>query len=112
MNPGSPWTNAKAKARRPLNSIILQEGVINSLIEDASEFIKSESWYTTAGIPHRRGYLLYGPPGTGKSTFTLHLRTLYIYSEPTFSLRFHYLCSRKYCLVRLKVLTTHISMTI
>ncbi|KAF9556916.1 P-loop containing nucleoside triphosphate hydrolase protein [Agrocybe pediades] len=64
----SPWSTAKAKSRRPLNSIILQEGVIKSLIDDAREFIKSEAWYTRAGIPHRRGYLLYGPPGTGKSS--------------------------------------------
>ncbi|KAF8872800.1 hypothetical protein CPB84DRAFT_1798973 [Gymnopilus junonius] len=66
--PASPWNGAKRKARRPLSSIILQEGVINSLIEDAREFIRMEEWYTKAGIPHRRGYLLYGPPGTGKSS--------------------------------------------
>ncbi|KDR84641.1 hypothetical protein GALMADRAFT_23943, partial [Galerina marginata CBS 339.88] len=66
--PGSVWTNAKRKSRRPLNSIILQEGVINSLIEDAREFIRMEDWYVQVGIPHHRGYLLYGPPGTGKSS--------------------------------------------
>uniref|UniRef100_A0A8H8CDY5 BCS1 N-terminal domain-containing protein n=1 Tax=Psilocybe cubensis TaxID=181762 RepID=A0A8H8CDY5_PSICU len=64
---GGAWRNAKRKNRRPLSSIILQEGVISSLVKDAREFIKSEAWYIKAGIPHRRGYLLYGPPGTGKS---------------------------------------------
>ncbi|KAG6918725.1 hypothetical protein DXG01_012210 [Tephrocybe rancida] len=67
--PGFVWSNVKHKARRPLSSIILNEGVIESLIKDAQEFIASEEWYVEAGIPHRRGYLLYGPPGTGKSDF-------------------------------------------
>jgi hypothetical protein len=65
---GTTWTSAKRKQRRPLSSIILQEGVIQSLVADAREFMATEDWYTTAGIPHRRGYLLYGPPGTGKSS--------------------------------------------
>ena len=55
------------KARRPLSSIILLEGVIKSLVHDVEEFMASEEWYLDAGIPYRRGYLLYGPPGTGKS---------------------------------------------
>jgi chaperone BCS1 len=65
--PGFVWSNVKHKARRPLSSIILLEGVVDSLVKDAQEFIDTEEWYISAGIPHRRGYLLYGPPGTGKS---------------------------------------------
>ncbi|KJA22597.1 hypothetical protein HYPSUDRAFT_138815 [Hypholoma sublateritium FD-334 SS-4] len=68
FGPNGVWGNSKSKQRRPLSSIILQEGVIQSLVEDAREFIRSEDWYTKAGIPHRRGYLLHGPPGTGKSS--------------------------------------------
>lgn len=66
-NPAFPWTNVKCKLRRPLNSIILQQGVLESLLQDAKEFIGTEDWYTERGIPHRRGYLLHGPPGSGKS---------------------------------------------
>ncbi|KAG5642101.1 hypothetical protein DXG03_003600 [Asterophora parasitica] len=66
--PGFVWSNVKHKARRPLSSIILTEGVVESLIKDAQEFIDTEEWYVEAGIPHRRGYLLYGPPGTGKTS--------------------------------------------
>lgn len=62
------WNNVKRKNRRPLESIILTEGVIDSIIQDAREFIDMEEWYMDAGIPHRRGYLLHGPPGTGKSS--------------------------------------------
>ncbi|KAF9528853.1 hypothetical protein CPB83DRAFT_853845 [Crepidotus variabilis] len=68
FGPMFTWTNAKSKARRPLSSIILQEGVINSLVADVREFLETEDWYVKAGIPHRRGYLLYGPPGTGKTS--------------------------------------------
>ncbi|KAF9473951.1 P-loop containing nucleoside triphosphate hydrolase protein [Pholiota conissans] len=68
FGPGGVWGNSKRKQRRPLSSIILQEGVIHSLVQDAREFLQSEDWYVKAGIPHRRGYLLHGPPGTGKSS--------------------------------------------
>ncbi|KAL0951948.1 hypothetical protein HGRIS_008599 [Hohenbuehelia grisea] len=62
------WNNVKSKAKRPLSSVILGEGVMTSLLDDVKEFIQSEEWYVAAGIPYRRGYLLYGPPGTGKSS--------------------------------------------
>ncbi|KAJ2926105.1 hypothetical protein H1R20_g10992, partial [Candolleomyces eurysporus] len=62
------WNNVKKKAHRPLESIILEDGVLDSIIRDAREFIAMEEWYADAGIPHRRGYLLHGPPGTGKSS--------------------------------------------
>ncbi len=70
-NAGPSFTcnKVKSKARRPLSSIILPRGELDSIIEDAQDFIDSEDWYMEAGIPHRRGYLLYGPPGTGKSEF-------------------------------------------
>ncbi|KAJ6534248.1 P-loop containing nucleoside triphosphate hydrolase protein [Mycena capillaripes] len=58
----------KHKIRRPLSSIILPPGLLDSLVQDAEEFLKSEDWYIGAGIPHRRGYLLHGPPGTGKTS--------------------------------------------
>lgn len=62
------WNNVKQKPRRPLSSIILPGATLSELIADIKDFLKMEDWYMSAGIPHRRGYLLYGPPGTGKST--------------------------------------------
>ncbi|KAJ7125987.1 P-loop containing nucleoside triphosphate hydrolase protein [Mycena epipterygia] len=67
-NPNQMWTNVKRKTRRPLSSIILPQGHLDSLVEDAEEFLRTEDWYISAGIPHRRGYLLHGPPGTGKTS--------------------------------------------
>ncbi|TFK29174.1 P-loop containing nucleoside triphosphate hydrolase protein [Coprinopsis marcescibilis] len=71
FGPGFVWNSVKRKLRRPLDSIILEEGVIESIVKDAKDFIEMEDWYIEAGIPHRRGYLLHGPPGTGK-TSTIH----------------------------------------
>ncbi|KAJ7745365.1 P-loop containing nucleoside triphosphate hydrolase protein [Mycena metata] len=68
FGPSQVWATVKHKMRRPLNSIILPEGVVDSLVADAQEFLSTENWYIEAGIPHRRGYLLYGPPGTGKTS--------------------------------------------
>ncbi|TFK27228.1 P-loop containing nucleoside triphosphate hydrolase protein [Coprinopsis marcescibilis] len=67
----SIWTQAKKKSRRELSSVVLEDGVLDTLLTDAREFLKMESWYKTTGVPHKRGYLLYGPPGTGKSS-TIH----------------------------------------
>jgi chaperone BCS1 len=69
FGPTFNWSCTKNKVRRPLSSIILPEGVIDSIVRDAREFLDTADWYVKAGIPHRRGYLLYGPPGTGKSLF-------------------------------------------
>ncbi|KAJ6563306.1 P-loop containing nucleoside triphosphate hydrolase protein [Mycena vulgaris] len=68
FNPHQIWNSVKRKIRRPLSSIILPPGLLDSVVADAQEFLRSEDWYIGAGIPHRRGYLLHGPPGTGKSS--------------------------------------------
>eukprot|EP01125_Pyxidicula_operculata_P008273 TRINITY_DN2791_c0_g2_i1.p1 TRINITY_DN2791_c0_g2~~TRINITY_DN2791_c0_g2_i1.p1 ORF type:complete len:371 (+),score=15.19 TRINITY_DN2791_c0_g2_i1:15-1127(+) len=53
---------------RPLKSVILDESLKKSLIEDVKKFFDSANWYKNLGIPWRRGYLLHGPPGCGKSS--------------------------------------------
>lgn len=62
-----PFGNPRRK--RPLESVVLHEGVKERILADVEDFISSSSWYHDRGIPYRRGYLLYGPPGTGKSSF-------------------------------------------
>ncbi|KAH8829335.1 P-loop containing nucleoside triphosphate hydrolase protein [Flagelloscypha sp. PMI_526] len=64
----STWNVTKTKNKRSLDSVVLPNGRLSSLIRDAREFLDTEAWYLQAGIPHRRGYLLHGPPGTGKSS--------------------------------------------
>ncbi|KAI0025405.1 BCS1 N terminal-domain-containing protein [Xylariomycetidae sp. FL0641] len=55
--------------KRPLGSVILDEGVKESIVNDAKDFLERRQWYVDRGIPYRRGYLLYGPPGSGKTSF-------------------------------------------
>jgi chaperone BCS1 len=58
-----------AKRKRPIESVILERGVKERIVEDVQAFLQARTWYLDRGIPYRRGYLLYGPPGTGKSSF-------------------------------------------
>lgn len=87
---GGMWGDVKRKPRRPVESIILRDGVIDSLLQDAQEFVDSEEWYNKAGIPHRIGFLLYGPPGTGKSERRYNIVTCII---AKWTCRFHHIRS-------------------
>ncbi|PPQ68406.1 hypothetical protein CVT26_006077 [Gymnopilus dilepis] len=62
------WRHIASRPKRPLNSIVLDPGIKDLLIEDARDFLASKSWYAARGIPFRRGYLLYGAPGSGKTS--------------------------------------------
>lgn len=67
---GAEWRPfGQPRRKRPLESVILDEGVKERIVEDVQDFLASGKWYHDRGIPYRRGYLLYGPPGTGKSSF-------------------------------------------
>ncbi|KAJ7698037.1 P-loop containing nucleoside triphosphate hydrolase protein [Mycena rosella] len=62
------WSKVASRAKRDMNSIILDPGVSEVLVEDARDFLGSKAWYAARGIPFRRGYLLYGAPGSGKTS--------------------------------------------
>ncbi|KAK6846322.1 BCS1 N terminal-domain-containing protein [Apiospora arundinis] len=59
----------EARWKRPLDSVVLAEGLKESIVDDVKDFIRRREWYVDRGIPYRRGYLLFGPPGTGKTSF-------------------------------------------
>lgn len=66
----SDWKQfGEAKRKRPLDSVVLAEGVKDQILQDIRAFMSNREWYLDRGIPYRRGYLLHGPPGTGKSSF-------------------------------------------
>lgn len=67
---GTEWRQfGQPRRKRPLDSVILDNGVKERIVQDVKDFLSSHRWYYDRGIPYRRGYLLYGPPGTGKSSF-------------------------------------------
>lgn len=57
------------RRKRPITSVVLDQGVSERILTDIREFINSPKWYMERGIPYRRGYLLHGPPGCGKSSY-------------------------------------------
>jgi len=57
------------RRKRPLHSVILDEGIKERIVDDVKDFLNRQEWYVDRGVPYRRGYLLYGPPGSGKSSF-------------------------------------------
>lgn len=67
---GSEWRQFGApRKRRPLESVVLDVGVAEGIVQDLVDFIGNPQWYSQRGVPYRRGYLLHGPPGCGKSSF-------------------------------------------
>merc|ERR1719334_1580604 len=71
---GPEWRQfGHPRTRRPLNSVILDDGVAESILNDVQDFIQNQNWYMDRGIPYRRGYLLHGPPGCGKTSFVAAL---------------------------------------
>ncbi|GAA5910747.1 hypothetical protein JCM8208_003553 [Rhodotorula glutinis] len=67
---GAEWRPfGQPREKRLLESVVLDEGVKERVVEDVQGFMRRGKWYSERGIPYRRGYLLYGPPGSGKSSF-------------------------------------------
>ena len=62
------WDDDFKRRPRPLESVILRDGVMDRLVKDVRTFLEREEWYIERGIPYRRGYMLHGGPGNGKSS--------------------------------------------
>ncbi|KIM31796.1 hypothetical protein M408DRAFT_327221 [Serendipita vermifera MAFF 305830] len=57
------------RLKRPLSSVVLDDGVSERIETDVKHFLERKQWYAKRGVPWRRGYLLHGPPGSGKSSY-------------------------------------------
>lgn len=71
------WVDSAMRHKRPLSGIIMDESAKKRLLSDASDFLESEQWYASRGIPWKRGYMFTGPPGTGKTSTITALASQY-----------------------------------
>jgi chaperone BCS1 len=62
------WNRVQAYTPRLLESVILQAGEKEHLLNGIAKFKSSHDRYRQLGVPYHRGYLFYGPPGTGKTS--------------------------------------------
>lgn len=54
---------------RKIESVILDAGLKESVLEECEHFLSGKEKYHNIGIPWRRGYMFTGSPGQGKSSF-------------------------------------------
>ncbi len=80
------WDYLEGYAPRLLDSVVLEPGEKEYLIEDIARFRRSKQRYQRLGVPYHRGYLLYGPPGTGKTSLVSALAAHFALSIYTVNL--------------------------
>ncbi|KFA80528.1 hypothetical protein S40288_10034 [Stachybotrys chartarum IBT 40288] len=71
----NPWKLVANRYKRPISTIALDGKKKRDVLNDIREYLRPETkiWYSSRGIPFRRGYLFHGPPGTGKSSLSFAL---------------------------------------
>lgn len=70
---GLYWIMLDRRRPRPLDTLVLRAGLIETLVADVETFRAREDWYIEHGVPYRRGYLFVGGPGGGKSSTAVAL---------------------------------------
>jgi hypothetical protein len=71
------WRKLSSQKKRHLNTIYLEQEIIDNLCKDIEKFLSSEEKYEKLGIPYKRNYLFEGVPGTGKTSLILSLASKY-----------------------------------
>lgn len=70
---GDYWQPRMRLRIRPLDSVILPEGMPEAITADVVNFLSNYEWYQDLAVPYRRGYLFHGPPGNGKTSAAMAL---------------------------------------
>jgi chaperone BCS1 len=73
------WNRQALRPSRPLHTVSLDCQQKTKVVTDINEYLHPATarWYSTRGIPHRRGYLFHGPPGTGKTSLSFALAGIF-----------------------------------
>lgn len=80
------WESLYVKSNKHIGNTILNSDLDKSLVDDVKQFLDSQEWYDTRGIPYKRGYMLHGPPGTGKTSIIKAIANTY--NLPVFTIDF------------------------
>jgi chaperone BCS1 len=80
------WDYVAGYSPRLLDSVVLEPGEKEHLLQDVAQFRRSRQRYEHLGVPYHRGYLLYGPPGTGKTSLVSALAAYFGLSVYTVNL--------------------------
>ena len=77
---GTYWSKLSSLEKRPLDTIYLDDQIMDEILKDIKSFQKDKEIYKKYGIPYKRNYLFSGLPGTGKTSFIFSLASEIDYS--------------------------------
>lgn len=69
------WSKIAIRPSRPMGTVVLDSTLKAAILRDINDFLDpaTNRWYSSRGIPYRRGYLLSGPSGVGKTSLSFAL---------------------------------------